>query len=187
VADDVVLARRRRAARGRGRRIRALELAQGEVAVEKVVVRRTKPLRGERPPREGAPAPSSAFFQSSAQSSKWQRTYSPMRPSLRRFLSSSLDRPTSFMQVLTTRDTVAEVRGSPRVSNGIERAVARLPQDQVAHPAQLRLRDEGHPLLLVEPVGPVAVRLAHEVHEERRLPGPVHADDDRVLRRPVRE
>src|SRR5208282_1158093 len=38
----------------------------------------------------------------------------------------------------------------------VERALAGFAEDKVAHPAELGLRYEGHPLFLVEAVGPVA-------------------------------
>ena len=55
LANHVVLARGRHELAARGG-VRALELAQGEMAVEEVVAIRPQAVRRERAPSEGAPA-----------------------------------------------------------------------------------------------------------------------------------
>ena len=172
--------------RGRGRRVRALELEERQVPVKEVVVPRAHPLGREGAPGKAAPAPLVG-----------------VPPVLGAVLEMAEDvladeALPAPVAVLVPREADqlhagphdpgdgGRGEGQPQRVEGVERRVPALPEHEAPHPAQLSLGHEGHPLLLVEPVRPVAVRLAHEVHQQGGFPGAVDADDDRMLGGPVR-
>ena len=82
-------------------------------------------------------------------------------------------------------DHRGDVHAGQRQTEGVERVQGSLTgfaQYQAFHAAQPGECREGETLLLIEPVAPVAMGLAHQVYEKGRLSRAIRPHDHRVLR-----